>query len=67
MDFTMYARTDVLEQMYQEKLGEAQEAAYAWRVSALNRASRREARAERRMSRARVQATRLRRQLEAEL
>jgi hypothetical protein len=63
----MYVRTDVLERMYQEKLGEAQQAGYVQRVSALNRASRREARAERRMSRARVQATRLRRQLEAEL
>jgi hypothetical protein len=54
-------------QMHQEKLDEATEHRYAWQVSALNRARRRAHRAERRMSRAHVQATRLRRQLEAEL
>lgn len=63
----MYVRTEIAHQMHQEKLDEATEHRYAWQVSALNRARRRAHRAERRMSRAHVQATRLRRQLEAEL
>jgi hypothetical protein len=67
MDLTMYMRTDVALQMHQEKLDEATQLRQAWQVSALNRARRRATRAERRMSRAHVQATRLRRQLEAEL
>ena len=63
----MYVRTDVVQQMHQEKLDEAAQLRAAWQMSALNRARRRAHRAERRMSRAHVQATRLRRQLEAEL
>jgi hypothetical protein len=67
MDFTMYVRSDVAHQMHQEKLDEANQHRAAWQVSALDRARRRADRAEQRMSRAHVQATRLRRQLEAEL
>jgi DNA polymerase III delta prime subunit len=63
----MYMRTDVVRQMHQEMLDEAQQRRNAWRVRALNRAQRRASRAEQQMCRARVQATRLRRQLEAEL
>jgi hypothetical protein len=53
--------------MHQEMLDDAQERRNAWRVNALNRARRRVNRAEQQMCRAQVQATRLRRQLEAEL
>jgi hypothetical protein len=67
MDFTMYVRNEIAHQMHQEKLDEASELRAAWQVSALNRARRRAHRAEQRMSRAHVQASRLRRQLEAEL
>ena len=63
----MYVRSDVAQQMHQEKLDEASQLRHAWQASALNRARRRANRAERRMSRAHVQVTRLRRQLEAEL
>jgi hypothetical protein len=63
----MYVRADVVQQMHQEMLDEAQQRRNAWRVSALNRARRRANRAEQQMCRAHVQATRLRRQLEAEL
>ena len=63
----MYVRNAVAQQMHQEKLDEACQHRAAWQVSALNRARRRVNRAERRMGRAHVQATRLRRQLEAEL
>jgi uncharacterized SAM-dependent methyltransferase len=67
MDFTMYLRTDVAQQMQRQMLDEAQEFRSAHRVSALNRARRRQDRAERQMRRARMDAHRLRRQLEAEL
>jgi hypothetical protein len=64
----MYVRhADVVQQMRQEMLDDAQQRRNAWRLSALNRASRRASRAERQMCRARGEATRLRRQLEAEL
>jgi hypothetical protein len=63
----MYMHAQVARQMHQEMLDEAQQRRNAWRVSALNRARRRATRAEQQMCRARVQATRLRRQLEAEL
>jgi hypothetical protein len=53
--------------MHQDMLDEAQARRDGVRVSALNRARRRAARAEERMSRARVEASRHRRRLEAEL
>jgi|HubBroStandDraft_4_1064222.scaffolds.fasta_scaffold707223_1 hypothetical protein len=63
----MYVRSDVARQMHQDMLDEAQARRNGVRVSALNRARRRAARAEERMSRARVEASRHRRRLEAEL
>lgn len=63
----MYVQVDVARQMHQEMLEDAQQRRNAWRVTALNRARRRAVKAEQQMCRARVQATRLRRQLEAEL
>jgi hypothetical protein len=47
-------------------LEQAQLRRTAWRVQALNRTQRRQARAERRMCQARVEVSRLRRELEAE-
>jgi hypothetical protein len=52
--------------MNEEKLERAQLHRNAWRVQALNRARRRVVRAERQMNRAHVEASRLRRELEAE-
>jgi hypothetical protein len=63
----MYLRTDVANQIHQEKLELAVEQRNASRVRALHRTKRKMARAERQMSRAWVEATRLRRELEAEL
>ena len=66
----MYVSSQMLSNLYQERLDQAQQAREAYRASALNRARRREARAERQMSRARharVEAAGLRRRLEAEL
>jgi hypothetical protein len=63
----MYLHTDVAQQMQRQMLDEAQQLRCVYRVSALNRARRKQARAERQMRRARTDATRLRRQLEAEL
>jgi hypothetical protein len=53
--------------MHQEKLEQAVEMRNAGRIRALHRTQRKMARAERQMSRAWVEATRLRQQLEAEL
>jgi hypothetical protein len=66
----MYMSDQVLRTMHQERLDEAQRHREAYRRRAFNRAVRREARAERQMSRARqarVEAAGLRRRLEAEL
>lgn len=63
----MYVRAETVNRMHQEKLEQAVEMRNARRVRALNRTQRRMARAERQMSRAWVEATRLRQQLEAEL
>ncbi len=62
----MYPLNDVARQMNEEKLERAQLHRNAWRVQALNRARRRVVRAERQMNRAHVEASRLRRELEAE-
>jgi hypothetical protein len=62
----MYLLEDVARQRQSEMLEQAHLRRTAWRVQALNRTRRREARAERRMSRARVEATRIRQELEAE-
>ncbi|HEY2575831.1 MAG TPA: hypothetical protein VGI74_05940 [Streptosporangiaceae bacterium] len=53
--------------MHQERLEQAVEERNAWRARALHRTRRRMARAERQMSRAWVEAIRLRQELEAEL
>jgi hypothetical protein len=66
----MDVSSQVLRNLHQERLDQGRQAREAYRVSALNRARRREARAERLMSRARrarIQAAGLRRRLEAEL
>lgn len=63
----MYVHAEVVRQMHQEMLDEAQQRRNAWRLSALNRARRRAVRAEQQMCQARVQASRLRRELEAEI
>jgi len=63
----MYMQANVVRQIHQEMLDDAQQRRNAWRVSALNRARRRADRAERDMCRARVQASRLKRELEAEI
>ena len=62
----MYVMADVARQKQTEMLEQAQLRRTAWRVGALKRNRRREARAERQMCRARVEATRLRWELEAE-
>ena len=62
----MYALADVSRQRNTELLEQAQLHRVARRVQALDRNRRREARAQRQMSRARVEASRLRRELEAE-
>ena len=62
----MYLLADVSRQRHEEMLEQAHLRRTAWRVQALNRTRRRQARAERQMCRARVEATRLRRELEAE-
>jgi hypothetical protein len=70
MDPTMYVSSEVLRNMQAERLDQARQRREAYRASVLNRARRREARAERQMSRARqarVEAAGLRRRLEAEL
>jgi hypothetical protein len=70
MDSTMYMSSDLLRNLHQERLDEARQARDVYRANALSRARRREARAERQMSRARrarVEAAGLRRRLEAEL
>lgn len=63
----MYVRAEIVSRMHQERLEQAVEQRNAARVRALRRTQRRMARAERQMSRAWVEATRLRQQLEAEL
>lgn len=63
----MYVRSEIVNRMHQEKLEQAIEQRNAARVRALHRTQRRMARAERQMSRAWVEATRLRQELEAEL
>jgi len=62
----MYHLAEVSRQRHEEMLEQAQARRTARRVQALNRARRREARAQRLMSQARVEAGRLRRELEAE-
>ena len=62
----MYYLAEVSRQRQQEMLEQAQARRTAWRVQALNRARRREARAQRVVRQARVEAGRLRRELEAE-
>lgn len=62
----MYAMEDVARDKQREMLEQAQLRRTAWRVQALKRIRRREARAERQMCQARVDATRLRWELEAE-
>lgn len=61
----MYALEDVARQRRDDMLAEAQQRRRIARVHALNRTRRRAARAERRMSRARVEVGRLGRELEA--
>jgi hypothetical protein len=63
----MYVRAEIVSRMHQERLEQAVEQRNVARVRALRRTQRRMARAERQMSRAWVEATRLRQQLEAEL
>jgi hypothetical protein len=62
----MYLLADVSRQRHDELLEQAQLHRVARRVQALNRNRRREARAQRQMSRARLESSRLRRELEAE-
>ena len=62
----MYQLPEVSRQRQEEMLEQAQARRTARRVQALNRAQRREARAQRLMYQARVEAGRLRRELEAE-
>jgi hypothetical protein len=62
----MYMRTEIVNRIHQEKLEQAVEQRNASRVKTLYRTQRRMARAERQMSRAWVEATRLRQELEAE-
>jgi hypothetical protein len=70
MESTMYMSSEMLRNLHEEHLEQARERREAHRVSVLNRARRREAWAERQMSRARrarVEAAGLRRRFEAEL
>lgn len=61
----MYALEEVARQRRDDMLAEAHQRGHIARVHALNRTRRRAARAERRMSRARVEVGRLGRELEA--
>jgi uncharacterized protein YlxW (UPF0749 family) len=62
----MYMQAEVARQRQEEMLERAGQARLVSQVRAMNRARRRLARAERKMCRARVDATRFRRELEAE-
>jgi hypothetical protein len=62
----MYMQAVVAQQIHEEMLEQAQAYRTVARVRALRRAQRRLTRAQRQMSQARVKATRLRRELEAE-
>lgn len=62
----MYLLAEGVRQKQTEMLEQAQLRRTAWRIQALNRTQRRMARAERHMSRACLQASQLRQQLEAE-
>ena len=66
-DFIMFVRAEFVNRMHQEKLEQAVEQRNASQVRNLHRTRRRMARAERQMSRAWVEATKLRQELEAKL